>query len=114
MGAQSTKVAMSGGLSRDSGIIRAMEAKLGTPVLLPDEPQMVGALGAILFAFDRASKLSLAPVSEMINLIQQEKAEAAEVNRGVSMIWHGNGTWNQGFRHSALSAVSCSTAGPVN
>jgi len=45
-----SEVVMSGGVSRNSGIIRAMEARLGKPVLVPDEPQIVGALGAALFA----------------------------------------------------------------
>lgn len=41
---------MSGGVSKNIGIIRAMEAKLGKPVLVPEEPQIVGALGAALVA----------------------------------------------------------------
>jgi predicted CoA-substrate-specific enzyme activase len=51
-----SEVVMSGGVSRNSGIIRAMEAKLGTPVLVPDEPQMVGALGAALLAQQGSAK----------------------------------------------------------
>ena len=47
-----SEVVMSGGVSRNSGIIRAMEAKLGKPVLVPEEPQMVGALGAALLAHE--------------------------------------------------------------
>ena len=46
------EVVMTGGVSRNSGIIRAMEAKLGKPVLVPEEPQMVGALGAALLAHE--------------------------------------------------------------
>jgi len=44
------EVVMSGGVSRNVGIIRAMEAKLGRPVLVPEDPQIVGALGAALLA----------------------------------------------------------------
>jgi predicted CoA-substrate-specific enzyme activase len=44
------EVVMSGGVSRNVGIIRAMEAKLGRPVLVPEDPQTVGALGAALLA----------------------------------------------------------------
>jgi activator of 2-hydroxyglutaryl-CoA dehydratase len=44
------EVVMSGGVSRNVGIIRAMEAKLGRPVLVPDDPQTVAALGAALLA----------------------------------------------------------------
>jgi activator of 2-hydroxyglutaryl-CoA dehydratase len=45
-----SEVVMSGGVSNNIGIIRAMEAKLGKPVLVPDDPQIVGALGAALVA----------------------------------------------------------------
>lgn len=39
-----------GGLARNIGIIKAMEARLGKPVLVPPQPQYVRALGAALFA----------------------------------------------------------------
>jgi len=45
-----SEVVMSGGVSKNIGIIRAMEAKLGKPVLVPEDPQIVGALGASLIA----------------------------------------------------------------
>jgi predicted CoA-substrate-specific enzyme activase len=51
-----SEVVMSGGVSRNIGIIRAMEAKLGKPVLVPAEPQMVGALGAALLAQERSAR----------------------------------------------------------
>jgi (R)-2-hydroxyacyl-CoA dehydratese activating ATPase len=44
------EVVMSGGVGKNSGIIRALEAKLGKPVLVPEDPQIVGALGAVLVA----------------------------------------------------------------
>jgi (R)-2-hydroxyacyl-CoA dehydratese activating ATPase len=44
------EVVMSGGVARNIGIIRAMEARLGNPVLVPDQPWIVGALGAALVA----------------------------------------------------------------
>ena len=43
-------VVMSGGVARDIGVVRAMEARLGKPVSVPQDPQTVGALGAALFA----------------------------------------------------------------
>jgi len=39
-----------GGVARNAGIVRAIEARLGKPVLLPKEPQYVRALGAAVFA----------------------------------------------------------------
>jgi (R)-2-hydroxyacyl-CoA dehydratese activating ATPase len=44
------EVVMSGGVARNVGIIRAMEAKLGKPVVVPEEPRTLGALGAALAA----------------------------------------------------------------
>jgi activator of 2-hydroxyglutaryl-CoA dehydratase len=39
-----------GGVSKNIGIVRTMEAKLARPVLVPEDPQIVGALGAALVA----------------------------------------------------------------
>jgi (R)-2-hydroxyacyl-CoA dehydratese activating ATPase len=45
-----SEVVMSGGVGKNIGIIRALEAKLGKPVLVPEDPQIVAALGAALIA----------------------------------------------------------------
>jgi predicted CoA-substrate-specific enzyme activase len=47
-------VAMSGGVAHNVGVVRALEASLNTPVMVPPEPQLVGALGAALIALERA------------------------------------------------------------
>jgi activator of 2-hydroxyglutaryl-CoA dehydratase len=39
-----------GGVARNAGIVKAIEAHLGKPVLLPEQPQYVRALGAAVFA----------------------------------------------------------------
>ena len=41
---------MTGGVAKNSGVVRAVEEVLGTGVLLPPEPQIVGALGAAIVA----------------------------------------------------------------
>jgi predicted CoA-substrate-specific enzyme activase len=41
---------MSGGVSKNKGVVALMEEKLGKPILVYREPQIVGALGAALFA----------------------------------------------------------------
>ncbi len=46
------KVAMSGGVAKNSGIVRAMERELGCLITVPEDCQMAGALGAALFAYD--------------------------------------------------------------
>jgi activator of 2-hydroxyglutaryl-CoA dehydratase len=45
-----SEVVMSGGVGKNIGVIRALEAKLGKPVLVPEDPQIVVALGAALVA----------------------------------------------------------------
>ena len=39
-----------GGVARNAGVVKAIEARLGKPVLLPEQPQYVRALGAAVFA----------------------------------------------------------------
>jgi (R)-2-hydroxyacyl-CoA dehydratese activating ATPase len=39
-----------GGVARNAGIVKAIEDRLGKPVLLPKQPQYVRALGAAVFA----------------------------------------------------------------
>jgi len=47
-------VAMSGGVARNPGVVRALSSVLGTEVVVPPEPDTIGALGAALIARDRA------------------------------------------------------------
>lgn len=52
------EVTMTGGVANNAGVVRALSARLGVPVRVPDEPQIVGALGAALIAWSRALKRS--------------------------------------------------------
>jgi activator of 2-hydroxyglutaryl-CoA dehydratase len=47
---------IAGGIGKNVGVVRRLEAKVGLPALLPPEPQTVGALGAALFAADRVAE----------------------------------------------------------
>jgi predicted CoA-substrate-specific enzyme activase len=47
-------VIMTGGVAQNVGVVRALEKQLGLPILLPPEPQLVGALGAALLAREKA------------------------------------------------------------
>ena len=50
-------VAMSGGVARNPGVVRAIAEALDIPsVATPEEPDIVGALGAALIALDRTGK----------------------------------------------------------
>ena len=53
------KFAITGGIGRNVGLVSRIEQKLdGLKVALPEEPMIVGALGAALFALDLARKKS--------------------------------------------------------
>ncbi|MBI4304628.1 MAG: 2-hydroxyglutaryl-CoA dehydratase [Chloroflexi bacterium] len=52
------KVAMTGGVAKNIGVVRALEKKLGTAILVPEEPQINGALGAAIIAAERVSALA--------------------------------------------------------
>lgn len=43
-------VVMTGGVAKNEGVVRALENKLKIKINIPEEPQMVGALGAALIA----------------------------------------------------------------
>ncbi|MCP4606593.1 MAG: 2-hydroxyglutaryl-CoA dehydratase [Proteobacteria bacterium] len=48
------KIAMSGGVARNPGVVRALTAGLGVEIAVPSEPDTVGALGAALIARERS------------------------------------------------------------
>lgn len=48
-------VIMTGGVAKNIGVVCALEKELGVSISLPSEPQIVGAIGAALFALDYAS-----------------------------------------------------------
>jgi predicted CoA-substrate-specific enzyme activase len=48
------RVLMSGGVAKNVGVVRALENELHTTLLIPKDPQLVGALGAALIALERA------------------------------------------------------------
>ena len=47
-------VVVTGGGAKDAGLIKAIEERLGTKVLIPEHPEYSGALGAVLVARDAA------------------------------------------------------------
>lgn len=49
-----------GGVAKNIGVVKILEDKLGEKVVIPSEPQIVGALGAAAIARDRAKKRVLA------------------------------------------------------
>jgi activator of 2-hydroxyglutaryl-CoA dehydratase len=51
------KFVITGGIGKNVGVVTKIEEKLdGVKITIPPEPQIVGAVGAALFALDRARK----------------------------------------------------------
>jgi activator of 2-hydroxyglutaryl-CoA dehydratase len=48
------EVTFTGGVSRNVGMVRALEAVLGRPINVSADGHFIGALGAALFALERA------------------------------------------------------------
>jgi activator of 2-hydroxyglutaryl-CoA dehydratase len=58
---------ISGGIGRNVGLVNKIEEKLeGLKAHLPQEPMIVGAVGAALFALDRARKVAGAGPAETV------------------------------------------------
>ncbi len=49
-------VVLTGGGAKNIGLVRALEEKLGCPVLVPEEPLLTGALGAAILGRDMAEQ----------------------------------------------------------
>ncbi len=49
--------AVVGGGAKDIGLVKSIEERLGCKLLLPEEPQIVAALGAALIAEEKAAKI---------------------------------------------------------
>lgn len=49
-------IVMTGGVAKNIGLVRELEKELKTTVLRPQDPQIVGAVGAALFAHAQATK----------------------------------------------------------
>lgn len=52
-------IAMTGGVAQNQGMIYALEKVLGVPVIVPEHPQLAGAIGAALFALEKRKEVKL-------------------------------------------------------
>jgi len=50
------RLIMTGGVAWNTGVVRAIEKAVGLPVTIPENPQIMGALGAALFARNHAKQ----------------------------------------------------------
>ncbi|MGO9214999.1 MAG: acyl-CoA dehydratase activase [Syntrophales bacterium] len=53
---QGRRIAMSGGVAKNEGVVRAIEEALQCSVFVPNMPDTVGAFGAALFALERSTQ----------------------------------------------------------
>jgi predicted CoA-substrate-specific enzyme activase len=58
------EVAITGGGAKNIGLWKALEEKIGFPVVVPPEPLITGALGASLIASGKAGKMSAEELKE--------------------------------------------------
>ena len=50
------KYMMTGGVSRNQGLVKTLEERLGTKLVISEQAQLCGALGAALFAADMVTQ----------------------------------------------------------
>lgn len=53
------EVTFTGGVSRNAGMVQCIQAKLGIPLNVAPESQFIGAIGAALFALERAQHVKV-------------------------------------------------------
>ena len=46
---------MTGGVAKNPGVVKAVEEKLGSGLYICEQPEIVGALGAALYALEKVS-----------------------------------------------------------
>jgi activator of 2-hydroxyglutaryl-CoA dehydratase len=44
---------MTGGVAKNPGVVKAVEERIGSKLYICEEPEIVGALGAALYALER-------------------------------------------------------------
>lgn len=64
--------AMSGGVAKNIGIVKRLEARFGVKVYLAPDPQIIGALGAAIFALGKADLLFTEEARNEIYNIRRE------------------------------------------
>ena len=75
------EVTFTGGVSLNIGMVRALENKLGMKLNVSPESHFVGALGASLFALERATKEVSGPESRVSSPTPNPKLETRNLDR---------------------------------
>ena len=50
-------VVMAGGVARNVGVVDSLRNIINSDILVPEHPQVVGALGAAIVAYDKAKEV---------------------------------------------------------
>ena len=67
----SAPIAMTGGVAKNKGLVKVLEDKLKLKLCIPEEPQIIGALGAALIALKKyRKKAGSSSVSENLSCVQ--------------------------------------------
>ncbi len=77
------EVSFTGGVSRNIGMVRALEEKLKLPVNVCDDSHYVGAIGAALFALERAA----AAVGDGFQDVAMESGRESEKAGNKPLVW---------------------------
>jgi len=76
------EVAFTGGVSRNIGMVKALEEKLGLPVNVCDDSHFIGAIGAAIFALERALGADASAGSEKISPVAAPASSRPRASAG--------------------------------
>ncbi len=68
------RVAMTGGVAKNEGVLRQLERELGTSIVVPPYPQIIGALGAARFALREVGRLAAIETEELVSFAEMAAA----------------------------------------
>jgi (R)-2-hydroxyacyl-CoA dehydratese activating ATPase len=75
------RVAMTGGVAKNIGVVRQLEQELGTTIVVPQRPQIIGALGAARFALREIGRLKAIKAEELVGFDEMAAARVTESYR---------------------------------
>lgn len=71
------KVAMTGGVAKNIGVVRQLERELGITIVVPPHPQIIGALGAARFALREVGQLEVIKKEALVGFDEMDAARVA-------------------------------------
>lgn len=71
------RVAMTGGVAQNIGAVGFLERELGTEIVVPEHPQIIGAIGAARFALREVGRLAAVSTEDLVGF--EEMAQSRQV-----------------------------------